>query len=47
VRTLYSRNPEGVMAIENRAKAFTEPASSHQPHPFDLPKEDLYSLIHS
>jgi SpoVK/Ycf46/Vps4 family AAA+-type ATPase len=45
VRTLYSRNPEGVMAIENRAKAFTEPSSSNQPHPFDLPKQDLYALV--
>jgi adenylate kinase family enzyme len=44
VRTLYSRNPEGIMAIENRAKAFTEPSSSDLPNPFDLPEEDLYSL---
>jgi ATP-dependent 26S proteasome regulatory subunit len=45
VHTLFSRDPEGVAAIENRAKAFAEPASSNLPHPFDLPKEDLYSLI--
>ncbi len=43
VHTLFSRNPEGVMAIENRAKNFTQPSSSNQPHPFDLPKQDLYS----
>jgi adenylate kinase family enzyme len=43
VHTLFSRNPEGVMAIENRAKNFTQPSSSNQPHPFDLPKRDLYS----
>ena len=44
VRTLYTRNPEGIMAIENRAKAFTEASSSDLPHPFDLPEEPLYSL---
>ena len=44
VRTLYSRNPEGIMAIENRAKAFTEASSSDLPNPFDLPEEPLYSL---
>jgi SpoVK/Ycf46/Vps4 family AAA+-type ATPase len=45
VKTLYSRNPEGIMAIENRAKSFTEPASSDDiPHPFDLPNKPLYSL---
>ena len=44
VRTLYTRNPEGIMAIENRAKAFTEASSSDLPNPFDLPEEPLYSL---
>lgn len=44
VHTLFSRNPEGIYAIENRAKAFTEPATSDLPSPFDLPEEDLYAL---
>jgi adenylate kinase family enzyme len=42
VRSLYSRNPEGVLAIENRAKAFTEAASSNNPTTLDLPELDIY-----
>lgn len=42
VKSLYSRNPEGVLAIENRAKAFTEAASSNQPTALDLPELDIY-----
>jgi SpoVK/Ycf46/Vps4 family AAA+-type ATPase len=44
VRTLFSRNAEGIMAIENRAKQFTEPSSSLLPNPFDLPAESLYAI---
>jgi ATP-dependent 26S proteasome regulatory subunit len=43
VKSLYSRNPEGVLAIENRAKAFTEPASSNKPTLLDLPPLNIYS----
>ena len=42
VKSLYSRNPEGVLAIENRAKAFTEAASSNRPTALDLPELDIY-----
>jgi adenylate kinase family enzyme len=42
VKSLYSRNPEGVLAIENRAKAFTEAASSHRPSQLDLPELNIY-----
>ena len=42
VKSLYSRNPEGVLAIENRAKAFTEAASSNKPTALDLPELDIY-----
>jgi adenylate kinase family enzyme len=46
VKSLYSRNPEGVLAIENRAKAFTEAASSNKPTALDLPELDIYSYHH-
>jgi ATP-dependent 26S proteasome regulatory subunit len=42
VKSLYGRNPEGVLAIENRAKAFTEAASSNKPTALDLPQLDIY-----
>jgi ATPase family associated with various cellular activities (AAA) len=42
VKSLYSRNPEGVLAIENRAKAFTEASSSNKPTALDLPELDIY-----
>ncbi len=38
VRSLYDRNPEGVFAIENKAAAFAEPASTPQASPFTLEK---------
>jgi ATP-dependent 26S proteasome regulatory subunit len=44
VKSLYSRNPEGVLAIENRAKAFTEAASSNQPTALDLPELDIWGV---
>ena len=43
VNSLYKRNPEGVLAIENRAKAFAEAASSYTPSPFELPDIDIYA----
>jgi ATP-dependent 26S proteasome regulatory subunit len=45
VKSLYSRNPEGVLAIENRAKAFTEPSSSNKPTAMDLPPLDIYGQL--
>jgi adenylate kinase family enzyme len=42
VKSLYSRNPEGVLAIENRAKAFTEASSSNKPTALDLPELNIY-----
>ena len=44
VKSLYSRNPDGVIAIENRAKAFTEPASSNKPTKLDLPSLNIYAV---
>mgnify|MGYP000668599243 FL=1 len=44
VKSLYSRNPEGVLAIENRAKAFTEAASSNKPTVLELPPIDIYNV---
>jgi ATPase family associated with various cellular activities (AAA) len=44
VKSLYSRNPEGVLAIENRAKAFTEASSSNKPSEFDLPPINIYAV---
>ena len=41
VNSLYKRDPEGVLAIENRAKAFAEAASSYTPSPFELPDIDI------
>lgn len=43
IKSLYSRNAEGVLAIENRAKAFTEPASSNKPSMLDLPQLNIYA----
>jgi adenylate kinase family enzyme len=43
VNSLYKRDPEGVLAIENRAKAFAEAASSYTPSPFELPDIDIYA----
>jgi adenylate kinase family enzyme len=45
VKSLYARNPEGVLAIENTAKAFTEPSSSNKPSEFDLPPLDFYRVL--
>jgi adenylate kinase family enzyme len=45
VKSLYSRNSEGVLAIENTAKAFTEPSSSNQPSEFDLPPVNFYRVV--
>ena len=42
VKSLYGRDPEGIFAIENRAKAFTEASSSNQPTALDLPELDIY-----
>jgi hypothetical protein len=44
VRSLYDRHPEGVFAIENKAAAFAEPASTPQASPFTLEELDIYAV---
>jgi hypothetical protein len=44
VRSLYDRHPEGVFAIENKAAAFAEPASTPQASPFTLEEIDIYAV---
>jgi adenylate kinase family enzyme len=45
VKSLYSRNSEGILAIENRAKAFTEASSSNQPTALDLPELNIWNCL--